>query len=124
MKEAAHELGIAPRTVRWHLAAARERLNAATLLEVVVLVAGAVAPAAIAAPAAFDSMTGDPPSVTLPPMISAGSVLRVRRLRAGLSQAELARRLGFARQRVTALEGAAHVPPASAARYLGALHDA
>ncbi len=121
MKEAAHDLGIAPRTVKWHLAAARERLSAASLLEVVILVAEAVGPPSIAGAAPLDRLAGDPPGATIAAMIATGADLRDLRLAAGLSQAQLARRLGLCRQRISAAEGSVRASPVLAARIRGVL---
>ena len=119
VKIAAHELGIAPRTVKWHVAAAKSRLYVDTFTQAVLVLAGAQAAIAEAAP--LDSYPDDEPRATLAPMITNGPDLRAARRRAGLTQDELAARLGLCRQRVAAAEGSTHVSPAFAARCAAAL---
>jgi len=121
VKAVAHELGIAPRTVIWHLAAARERLDVDALVQAVL----ALAEAAIAAPAPIDGLCpGEPQGNLSLEMLTTGHALhalRAARIRAGLTQDRLAERLGLCRQRVSAAECALRVSPAFAARYAAAL---
>ncbi len=114
-KAVAHELGIRQRTVARHAAAARERLSVDALVQAVAAIA------AIAGGPSFDPCPDAEPSATLSAMDTTGPDLRAARRRAGLTQAQLAARLGLCRQRLSAAEGALRVSPAFAARYAEAL---
>jgi transcriptional regulator with XRE-family HTH domain len=52
-----------------------------------------------------------------------GEDLEALRLAAGLRQADVARRIGIARSRVSLLEGSRHVTDAAARRVVGAIID-
>lgn len=118
VKAAAHQLGIAPRTAKGHLDAARSRLSAETLVQAVLALAES-AMADTDHSAVLDGV--QPRGMVFSHMEPTGLDLAASRRRAGLTQDQLAERLGLCRQRISAAEGFLRVTPGLAARWMAAL---